>query len=85
MDGQAWIGVHGSHHRQGTGRLLAGLVEERFRNEGRDGIRLAVLENTPSSLAFWTSLGWREIDRRADGRRRPDARWATKKTTTAGD
>ena len=32
----------------------------------RNGIRLAVLENTPSSLAFWSSLGWQEIDRRAD-------------------
>lgn len=46
--------------------LLADLVEERFRNEGQDGIRLAVLENNPSALAFWSSLGWQEIDRRAD-------------------
>jgi ribosomal protein S18 acetylase RimI-like enzyme len=68
-DGRPWIGlllVHGSLHRKGFGRLLADLVEERFRNEGRDGIRLAVLENNPSALAFWSSLGWQEIDRRAD-------------------
>ncbi|MFE9880303.1 GNAT family N-acetyltransferase [Streptomyces sp. NPDC005784] len=70
-DGRPWIGlllVHGSLHRTGVGRLLAGLVEERFRREGRDGIRLAVLENTPASLAFWSSLGWQEIDRRTDRR-----------------
>jgi ribosomal protein S18 acetylase RimI-like enzyme len=68
-DGQPWIGlllVDGTLHRQGIGRRLTGLVEERFRNEGRDGIRLAVLENTPVSLAFWSSLGWQEIDRRTD-------------------
>jgi GNAT superfamily N-acetyltransferase len=68
-DGQPWIGllmVHGSLHRKGLGRQLTGLVEERFRHEGRDGIRLAVLENNPASLVFWSSLGWQEIDRRTD-------------------
>ncbi|MER5468275.1 GNAT family N-acetyltransferase [Streptomyces sp. NPDC002685] len=68
-DGHPWIGlllVQGNLHRRGLGRRLAGLVEERFRHEGRDGLRLAVLENTPTSLAFWTSLGWKEIDRRRD-------------------
>ncbi|MFF2045412.1 GNAT family N-acetyltransferase [Kitasatospora sp. NPDC058170] len=68
-DGRPWIGlllVHGSLHRRGVGRRLVDLVEERFRAEGRDGIRLAVLENRPSSLAFWSSLGWQEIDRRPD-------------------
>ncbi|MFB7243819.1 GNAT family N-acetyltransferase [Streptomyces populi] len=69
VDGHPWIGlllVHGSLHRQRIGGRLAGLVEERYRREGRDGIRLAVLENTPESSAFWTSLGWQEIDRRTD-------------------
>ncbi|MFD7472233.1 GNAT family N-acetyltransferase [Streptomyces sp. NPDC059837] len=55
-----------SLHRKGLGRQLTGLVEERFRHEGRDGIRLAVLENNPASLVFWSSLGWQEIDRRTD-------------------
>ncbi|MCX4430382.1 GNAT family N-acetyltransferase [Streptomyces mirabilis] len=71
-DGHPWIGlllVHGSLHRQGVGRRLTCLVEDRFRNDGRDGIRLAVLENTPTSLAFWSSLGWHECDRRADNQR----------------
>ncbi|WP_327188131.1 GNAT family N-acetyltransferase [Streptomyces sp. NBC_01334] len=68
-DGYPWIGlllVHGSLHRQGVGRRLACLIEDRFRDDGRDGIRLAVLEATPTSLAFWNSLGWEECDRRAD-------------------
>ncbi|MEU9298449.1 GNAT family N-acetyltransferase [Streptomyces sp. NPDC048266] len=68
-DGFPWIGllmVHGRQHRQGIGRQLADIVEERFRGQGHDGIRLAVLENTPTSLAFWSSLGWQETDRRAD-------------------
>lgn len=68
-DGYPWIGllmVHGDQRRKGIGRTLAGLLEERFGNEGRGGIRLAVLENNPAALAFWSALGWREIDRRLD-------------------
>ncbi|MFE6975679.1 GNAT family N-acetyltransferase [Streptomyces sp. NPDC057682] len=68
-DGLPWIGlllVGGALHRTGVGRRLVGLVEERFRDEGRSGIRLAVLENNPAALAFWTSLGWEEFDRRRD-------------------
>ncbi|MGW2591004.1 N-acetyltransferase family protein [Streptomyces sp. NPDC001515] len=68
-DGLPWIGlllVGGAFHRTGIGRRLVGMVEERFRGEGRRGIRLAVLENNPAALAFWTSLGWEEIDRRRD-------------------
>lgn len=68
-DGYPWIGlmmVHGDRRRRGIGRLLVGAIEERFRGEGREGLRLAVLENNPSAEAFWTSLGWREIDRRPD-------------------
>ncbi|MFF3412242.1 GNAT family N-acetyltransferase [Streptomyces sp. NPDC002742] len=70
-DGHPWIGlllVHGSLRRHGVGRRLAGLMEERFRREGREGVRLAVLENNPAALAFWRSLGWQEIDRRPDRR-----------------
>ncbi|MFJ9448474.1 GNAT family N-acetyltransferase [Kitasatospora sp. NPDC101235] len=68
-DGYPWIGlliVHGDQHRRGAGRLLVDLVEDRFRHQGRDGIRLAVLESNPTALAFWSSLGWQEIDRRPD-------------------
>jgi GNAT superfamily N-acetyltransferase len=68
-DGYPWIGlliVHGEQHRKGYGRLLAELIEERLRAGGRNGVRLAVLENNPTALAFWNSLGWQEIDRRPD-------------------
>ncbi|WP_225839311.1 GNAT family N-acetyltransferase [Streptomyces sp. NK08204] len=68
-DGYPWIGlliVHGDRRRKGTGRLLASMVEERLSSLGRSGIRLAVLENNPTALAFWNSLGWQEIDRRPD-------------------
>ncbi|MFE1285640.1 GNAT family N-acetyltransferase [Streptomyces sp. NPDC058751] len=69
VDGHPWIGlllVRASLHRRRIGRRLAGLTEDRYRREGRDGVRLAVLENNPAALAFWSSLGWREIDRRED-------------------
>lgn len=68
-DGLPWIGllmVHGRFHRMGMGRAVAALVEERFRAEGREGLRLAVLESNPGALAFWKALGWHEIDRRLD-------------------
>jgi GNAT superfamily N-acetyltransferase len=68
-DGHPWIGlliVHGSRQREGHGRLLASLVEERLRAEGCNGVRLAVLEGNPAAVAFWISLGWAEIDRRPD-------------------
>lgn len=68
-DGYPWIGllmVHGDQHRKGHGRLLANLAEERLRSQGRNGVRLAVLESNPAALAFWSSLGWQEIDRRPD-------------------
>jgi ribosomal protein S18 acetylase RimI-like enzyme len=69
VDGHPWIGllmVHGAFHRRGIGRLMADAVEEKYGEKGRDGIGLAVLENRPSALAFWESLGWREVDRRPD-------------------
>ncbi|MET9436313.1 GNAT family N-acetyltransferase [Streptomyces sp. NPDC006551] len=68
-DPDPWIGllmVDARAHRSGHGRALAGTVEERFRAEGRTGVKLAVLENNPRGLAFWTSLGYAEIARRPD-------------------
>ncbi|WP_392671928.1 GNAT family N-acetyltransferase [Streptomyces sp. LN785] len=68
-DPDPWIGllmVDAGQHRSGYGRRLARTVEERFRAAGRDGIRLAVLENNPEALAFWTALGYEVIGRRRD-------------------
>ncbi|MFJ9829022.1 GNAT family N-acetyltransferase [Streptomyces sp. NPDC101160] len=64
-----WLGllmVHAEEQRAGYGRRLAAYVEESFRSEGRQGLRLAVLENNPRALAFWTSLGYEETARRPD-------------------
>ncbi|MFB7836564.1 MULTISPECIES: GNAT family N-acetyltransferase [unclassified Streptomyces] len=66
---EPWLGllmVHGDARRAGHGRRLAAYVEDRFRAEGRTGLRLAVLENNPKALAFWTALGYEETDRRPD-------------------
>ncbi|MFE7166939.1 GNAT family N-acetyltransferase [Streptomyces sp. NPDC057616] len=68
-DPDPWIGllmVDAGLHGQGHGRRLAALVEDRFRETGRDAVRLAVLDNNPKALAFWTTLGYHPIDRRTD-------------------
>ncbi|MFF3909454.1 GNAT family N-acetyltransferase [Streptomyces sp. NPDC001848] len=68
-DPDPWIGllmVDAVLHRQGHGRQLAALVEDRLRTAGRTAVRLAVLENNPAGLAFWTALGYEVIGRRPD-------------------
>ncbi|MET8960239.1 GNAT family N-acetyltransferase [Streptomyces sp. NPDC004074] len=74
-DPDPWIGllmVDAGLQRQGHGRRLVSLVEDRFRSAGRAAVRLAVLENNPKALAFWTALGYETIDHRPDrGRGRP--------------
>jgi ADP-ribose pyrophosphatase YjhB (NUDIX family)/ribosomal protein S18 acetylase RimI-like enzyme len=68
-DPDPWIGlllVDATAQRRGYGSRLAALVEERFRRAGRTAVRLAVLDNNPGGLAFWTSLGYEVIERRRD-------------------
>lgn len=68
-DPDPWIGllvVAAGAQRRGYGRELASRVEERFRQAGRTAVRLAVLDNNPNGLAFWTSLGYEVIARRPD-------------------
>lgn len=68
-DPDPWIGllmVDAGERRAGHGRWLAGTVEDRFREEGRTGVRLAVLEDNAPALAFWTSLGYTVLDHRPD-------------------
>ncbi|MFV0129203.1 GNAT family N-acetyltransferase [Streptomyces sp. HMX112] len=66
-----WFGllmVHARDHRVGFGRELAEIVEQRFRQAGREGVRLAVPDDNTRAVAFWTALGYEEIDRRPDRR-----------------
>jgi ADP-ribose pyrophosphatase YjhB (NUDIX family)/GNAT superfamily N-acetyltransferase len=68
-DPDPWIGllmVDPAVHRQGVGRRFAGLVEDRFRAAGRTAVRLAVLDNNPKALAFWTALGYEIVAHRRD-------------------
>ncbi|MWA11967.1 GNAT family N-acetyltransferase [Streptomyces sp. BA2] len=68
-DPDPWIGllmVDARQQRKGYGREFVGKIEERFRGEGRDGVRLAVLEGNDTGLAFWGSLGYEVIDHRRD-------------------
>ncbi|WP_443046717.1 GNAT family N-acetyltransferase [Streptomyces sp. DSM 40750] len=68
-DPDPWIGlmlIDAGAQRRGYGRQLAALVEERFRQAGRTAVRLAVLDNNPGALAFWTSLGYEVIEHRRD-------------------
>ncbi|MEV6729839.1 MULTISPECIES: GNAT family N-acetyltransferase [unclassified Streptomyces] len=68
-DPDPWIGlllVDATAHRQGYGRTIATLVEDRFRAAGRTGLRLAVLDNNPAGLAFWQSRGYTALRRAKD-------------------
>jgi ADP-ribose pyrophosphatase YjhB (NUDIX family)/ribosomal protein S18 acetylase RimI-like enzyme len=68
-DPDPWIGlllVDASVQRQGIGRELVGLLEERFQSSARTAVRLAVLDNNPKALAFWTALGYEVVGRRRD-------------------
>ncbi|MFI7410490.1 GNAT family N-acetyltransferase [Streptomyces sp. NPDC049627] len=70
-DPDPWIGllmVDATAHRQGYGRQVAALVEDRFRAAGRSAVRLAVLDNNPKGLAFWTALGYEVVAHRKDRR-----------------
>ncbi|MFJ4683772.1 GNAT family N-acetyltransferase [Streptomyces sp. NPDC088789] len=68
-DPDPWIGlliVDSEVQRQGYGRRIARAVEERFREAGRTAVRLAVLDNNPQAMAFWTALGYDVVDHRPD-------------------
>jgi ADP-ribose pyrophosphatase YjhB (NUDIX family)/GNAT superfamily N-acetyltransferase len=70
-DPDPWIGllmVDAEVQRQGHGKELASLVEDRFRAAGRTAVRLAVLDHNRRGLAFWTSLGYEVVARRPDRR-----------------
>ncbi|MER5943759.1 GNAT family N-acetyltransferase [Streptomyces sp. NPDC001928] len=64
VDPDPWIGllmVDAAAQGQGHGKRLATLIEDRFRAQDRTAVRLAVLDNNPKALAFWTTLGYETI------------------------
>lgn len=71
-DPDPWIGlllIDATAHREGHGRTLTRLVEDRFRGAGRTGLRLAVLENNTPALAFWHAQGYTLLRHAADRER----------------
>ncbi|MEW2545834.1 GNAT family N-acetyltransferase [Streptomyces sp. NPDC047002] len=70
-DPDPWIGllvVHAERRRAGHGRRLAEAAQARLREAGRDGVRVAVPERDATGLAFWTALGYAEIERGPEAR-----------------
>ncbi|MFI1409646.1 GNAT family N-acetyltransferase [Streptomyces sp. NPDC020707] len=68
-DPDPWIGlllVDAAHQGKGHGRRLAARIEDRFREAGRDAVRLAALDNNPGAYAFWTTIGYETIGHRKD-------------------
>ncbi|WP_329381452.1 GNAT family N-acetyltransferase [Streptomyces sp. NBC_01351] len=68
-DPDPWIGlllIDATAHREGHGRAVATLVEDRFRDAGRTGVRIAVLANNPKAAAFWESQGYAALRRAKD-------------------
>ncbi|WP_327253511.1 GNAT family N-acetyltransferase [Streptomyces sp. NBC_01244] len=68
-DPDPWIGlllIDATAHREGYGRAVVALVEDRFRAAGRSGVRLAVLDGNEKALAFWRSQGYDFLRRGAD-------------------
>lgn len=71
-DPDPWIGlllVDAEQQSKGHGRQLATHIEDRFREAGRDAVRLAALDNNPGALAFWTAIGYETIGHRKDRQR----------------
>ncbi|MCX4779309.1 GNAT family N-acetyltransferase [Streptomyces sp. NBC_01264] len=60
-DPDPWIGlllIDATAQREGYGRAVATMVEDRFRDAGRSGVRIAVLDANEKALAFWQSQGY---------------------------
>lgn len=48
--------------RNGIGRRLAGRLLDVLYEEGVDTVRLSVAANDPGAHAFWSSMGWAELE-----------------------
>ncbi|MFF1414381.1 GNAT family N-acetyltransferase [Streptomyces sp. NPDC058289] len=72
-DPDPWIGlllIDATAHREGYGRAVVAMVEDRFRAAGRSGVRIAVLDANEKGLAFWQSQGYVTLRRGAADRER---------------
>ncbi|MCP3759494.1 GNAT family N-acetyltransferase [Streptomyces sp. TBY4] len=68
-DPDPWIGlllIDATAHREGYGRAVVAMVEDRFRAAGRTGVRIAVLDANEKGLAFWQSQGYVTLRHAAD-------------------
>lgn len=68
-DPDPWIGlllIDATAHREGYGRTVTALVEDRFRAAGRTGVRIAVLDNNPKAMAFWQAQGYTPLRQAKD-------------------
>ena len=66
-DGVPWIGLlelHADVQRRGYGREAAGALAQWARDRGAPALRLGVDDGNDAALAFWSSLGYVEVDRR---------------------
>lgn len=54
--------VVGARRRQGVGRRLAGRVLDLLYEDGVDTVRLAVSTRGEAAHAFWTSMGWEDLE-----------------------
>ena len=76
-DGVPWVGlleIRADHARRGYGREAAGAIARYYAERGTDRLRLGVDDGNQTAYAFWTALGYQEVDRRT--RRGPAGRSA---------
>jgi RimJ/RimL family protein N-acetyltransferase len=76
-DGYPWLGalqIASVHQRQGLATEAFDRLAEYFRAEyGWRALRLGVLRRNAPALAFWSSLGFRRVER--SGEADPLAKW----------
>ncbi len=52
----------GPRRRKGIGRRLAGRLLDLVNETGIDTVRLSVASANPDAHAFWTSMGWADLE-----------------------
>ncbi len=69
--GEGWlfvenVAVHPPHQNQGYGSQLMAFAQDRARSLGLAEIRLYTNERMTENIAFYTRLGYEEVERRLD-------------------